>query len=84
MEDLSNLSKDTNIEKLQQQIINYGLEILRQNGEFETSMTTWFLKAPADLTWSNFKNHFTDAHTNLIKLEGHQWHIHHINKQKMQ
>ena len=70
MEDLSNLSKDTNIEKLQQQIINYGLEILRQNGELETSMTTWCHKAPADLTWTNFKKRFTDAHKNLIKVRG--------------
>ena len=31
-------------------------------------MTTWFHKAPADLIWSNFKKHFTDAHTNLIKV----------------
>ena len=70
IEELSNLSKAANIEKLQQQIINYGLEILRQTGEFETSMTTWFHKAPVDLTWSNFKKYFTDAHTNLIKVRG--------------
>ena len=70
IEDLSNLSKAANIEKSQQQIINYGLKILRQNGEFETSMTTWFQKASADLTWSNFKTHFTDALTNLIKVRG--------------
>ena len=24
--------------------------------------------APADLTWSNFKKHFTDVHTNQIKV----------------
>ena len=45
IEGLSNLSKAANIKKLQRQVINYGLEILRQNGEFETSMTTWFHKA---------------------------------------
>ena len=33
-------------------------------------MSTWFHKTPADLTWSNFKKHFTDAHTNLIKVRG--------------
>ena len=68
IEDLSNLSNAANFEKLHQQIINYGLEIQRQNNEFETSMTTWFQKAPADSTWSNFKKYFADAHTNLIKV----------------
>ena len=70
IEKLSNLSKVTNIEKSYQQIINYGLEILRQNAEFEMSMTTWFNKASANLTWSNLKKHFTDTHTNLIKVRG--------------
>ena len=70
LEDLSNLLKAANIEKLQRQINNYGLKIPRQYGEFETSMITWFHKAPADLTWLNFKKHFTDVHTNLIKVRG--------------
>ena len=51
IEELSNLSKTANLEKLQQQITNYGLEILRQNGEFKTSITTWINKPPFDLTW---------------------------------
>ena len=46
------------------------MEILRENGEFEISMTTWFHKEPADLTWSNLEKHFTDAHTILIKVRG--------------
>ena len=33
-------------------------------------MTTWFHKATADLTWSNFKKQVTDAHKNLIKVRG--------------
>ena len=55
IEELSNLSKAAKLEKSQQQIINYGLEILRQYGEFKTSMATWFNKPHTDLTWSNFK-----------------------------
>ena len=55
---------------MQQQIINYRLEILRRNGEFEMSMTTWFHKAHADFTLSNFKKYFTDAHMNLLKVGG--------------
>ena len=70
IEELSSLSKVTNIEKSQQQISNYRLKILTQNGEFEMSRTTWFHKAPAELTWSNFKKYFTDAHTNLMKVRG--------------
>ena len=70
IEELSNLSKATNVEKLQQQIINYRLENLRQNGEFKTSMTTWFNKPPADLIWSNVKKYITNAHIKLIKVQG--------------
>ena len=33
-------------------------------------MATWFHQAPANFSWSNFKNHFTNAHTNLIKVRG--------------
>ena len=69
-EELSNLAQVPNLKNSQQQVLDYGLELLRQNGGFKTSMKTWFNKPPADLTWSNFKKHFINANTKLIKVRG--------------
>ena len=70
IEELANLSKATNLEKSQQQTMNYGLELLRRNGQFKTSLTTWVKKSPSDPTWLNFKKHFMEAHPDLIKVLG--------------
>ena len=55
IEDLSQLATAANLEKLQQQIISYGIELLISTGEFSTSLTTWFNCPPADMTWATFK-----------------------------
>ena len=70
IEDLANIASAANLEKLQQQIINYGIKMLKETGEFETSLTTWFDRSPAELTWANFKKHFNQAHANLVKIRG--------------
>ena len=57
----SQLTITVNLEESQEQIISYGIDILKNTGEFNTSLTTWFNQPPADMTWANFKKHFTQA-----------------------
>ena len=54
-EHMANIVSAANNEKSQQQIINYGIEMLKNSGEFETNLMTWFDLPPADLAWTNFK-----------------------------
>ena len=70
IEDLDTISTAANVTKTVNQRINYGLEIIRTTGEFETALTTWFARPPIEHTWANFKLHFTDAHTSLSRVRG--------------
>ena len=70
IEDLLQLATASNLENLQKQIISYGIELLKNNGEFDTSLTTWINCPPADMTWATFENQFLEAHTNLLKIRG--------------
>ena len=70
IEELANIASTANLEKSQQQIINYGIEMLKNTGDFETNLTIWVNRPPAQLTWANFKKHFNQAHANLIKIRG--------------
>ena len=80
IEYLVSLSEAAKLPKSQQQIITYGLNILKHTREFDTSLTNL---APADSTWHNFKMHFTNACNNILKIKGRTVKIKHflqINK----
>ena len=68
IEDLRSVPNAAGVPKIEAQLINYGLDIVRSTGEFENGLIAWEALEPADKTWSTFKNHFTDAHTALIKV----------------
>ena len=70
IEDSLQLATAANSKKSQQQIINYGIELLKSNGEFDTRLTTWFNRPPTDMTWAIFKKHFSDAYKTLLKIRG--------------
>ena len=55
IEDSSQLATAANLEKLQQQITSYRIELLKSTSAFDTSLTTWFNCPPVDMTWVIFK-----------------------------
>ena len=48
-----------------QYIITYGLNMLKQTGEFDTSLTTWHNLPPADVT-DIFSNNIPQKHTTIF------------------
>lgn len=70
IEDLVSLAQAANLPKTKEQIIDLGITIIRNTGDFETGLTTWYAKASADHTWPNFKEHFNETYQNLIKVRG--------------
>ena len=70
IEDLETISEAANIPKTSNQLISYGLDIVRATGEFENALITWFNRPTAQKTWDEFKTHFTQAHTELSRVRG--------------
>jgi hypothetical protein len=70
IEDLETIAEAANAPKTVNQLINFGLDIIRATGEFEAALITWFVRPSAEHTWKNFKEHFTKAHNELIKVRG--------------
>ena len=70
IKDLVSLSIAAKLPKSQQQIITYGLNILKSTGEFDTSLTKWYNLVPAETTWHNFIKYFTKAYYNILKIQG--------------
>ena len=56
--DLLQLATAANLEKSQQQIMSYGIELLKYNEEFDKSLTAWFNRPQAIMTWAIFKKTF--------------------------
>ena len=70
IEDLVSLLIAAKPPKSQQQIITYGLNLLKSTGEFDTSLNTWYNLAIVETTWHNFKKHFTNTYNNILKIKG--------------
>ena len=67
---LAKVAEAANLEKTEAQLVDYGLNIIRNTGEFETAILEWNAKDAVDKTWYEFKTHFTDAHTALSEVRG--------------
>ena len=53
-----------------EQIVNIGLQLLKNTNDFETGIMKWVKKANADKTWPKFKTHFEAAHRVLKIVRG--------------
>ena len=51
------------------QILQKGLQLIRNTNDFEYALTQWEDKNDADKTWDNFKSHF---HEHQLKLKSIQ------------
>ena len=56
----------------EQQLIRYGLEIIKRTHNFETYLKTWYTRPQPEHTWVNFKAHFEEAQRKLKKVRGTQ------------
>lgn len=70
IEDFKVFSKAAGEEKTDQQIINLTLTILRDCGEFETTLESWHALQDAQKTWTNLKTIFQEKYLVLRKVRG--------------
>ena len=70
VENLVKASIAAGMPKTQEQIIAFGLEIIKKTADFEVAMGAWYDRPPAEKTWVNFKTHFSQAHRKLKKVRG--------------
>ena len=70
IENLITVAEDASMSKTNNQLVSYGLKIIRSTRDFENGLLTWYNKSNSDQTCSNFKVHFSKAHENLIKIRG--------------
>ena len=52
------------------QVVDLGIQLLRNMCDFETGLINWFARPTAKHTWTNFKDHFDDAYKALEKVRG--------------
>ena len=48
----------TNIPRINEKVIHYGIDIIQLTGDLEKGLANWFEKESARHLWSNFKQHF--------------------------
>ena len=70
IEDLRSLATAANREKSEQQIIGFGLDIIRRTGDMETALREWNALPVAQQTWIGFKTHFNRGHRKLRRIRG--------------
>ena len=70
IEDLAELAEATDNEYSDMQSVKFGLEIIKNTGNFEHDLRLWVGKAQADKTWVNFKAYFEEAHHTLKATRG--------------
>ena len=82
LERLQKLSDKARIRFTDAQILEKGLQKIRQTRDFESALERWENKRPALKTWDNFKSHFQSAQVLLKKTRGptmQQAGLHHAN-----
>ena len=70
LEKLQKLAVQANMPYTESQILQKGLQLIRNTNDFEYALTQWEDKAEADKTWSNFKTHFHEHQLKLKNIRG--------------
>ena len=82
LEQLQKLATQAGMPCADNQILQKGLQLMRNANDFECALTQWEDKANADKTWSNFKSHFHEHQLKLKSIRGptmQQAGCHHAN-----
>ena len=53
------------------QLLNKGLQIIKNTRDFEIALTAWNVKPDIKKTWANFKTPFQEAQQALKEVRGH-------------
>ena len=70
IEELKALSIAANNEYTERQLVNIGIQLIKNTNDFERGLENWIIRPAVDKTWVNFKAHFETAHANLTQLRG--------------
>ena len=82
VEDLKKLGDAAQMPYTQQQIINFGIQLIRNTQDFQDGLKAWYSKPTLDKTWPNFKTHFEDEYDKMKLVRGttmHQAGFHQAN-----
>ena len=69
LEQLQKLAVQAGMPHIDNQILQKGLQLIRNTNDFEYALTQWEDKNDTDKTWDNFKSHF---HEHQLKLKSIQ------------
>ena len=70
VEDLRKLGDAAQMPYTAPQILNFGIQLIRNTHDFQDALKSWFSKSNADKNWTNFKLHFEDEHDKLQLVRG--------------
>ena len=70
IEDLVSLADAAGMPKTAAQVVNYGIGIIKKTNDFEKALIEWYNLPIHNQTWTQFKQHFTDAQNELRKIRG--------------
>ena len=82
LEQLQKLAVQAGMPCTDNQILQKGLQLIRNTNDFEYALTQWEDKTESDKTWENFKNHFHEHQLKLKSTRGptmQQAGYHHAN-----
>ena len=70
IEKLKKFAAKANLPYTDQQLVDFGLQLIRNTRDFEQGLQRWNEKPPVDQTWDNLKTHFRDEQEKLKKIRG--------------
>ena len=70
IEQLRTLAEIAQIPYTERQIIDFGLQIIKNTQDFETALSEWNRKNARMKTWQSFKDHFQAAQQSLKDIRG--------------
>ena len=70
IEQLRTLAEIAKIPYTESQIIDFGLQLIKNTKDFETALGEWNKRADENKTWELFKEHFQDAQSTLKDIRG--------------
>ena len=70
IEDLKELAQAATAPMTDRQVVNLGLQLIKNTNDFERAIEEWVVKPLVDQTWLNFTPHFEAAHDLLRQVRG--------------
>ena len=68
IEELKMMAIDAEIPYSEEQLVSFGITIIKNSDDFEDALAKWYKKS--NKTWKDFKAHFSEAQIELKKVRG--------------